>query len=115
MWFKIYVVKKTNKFVKLLNELSINLFLQYFGAGEIRLVFIGSGAQLRTRKRNLVCWQKKTAHVFLHLVTILRRIVCLFIHNKRWAFSSIFRTGLKVKNSFLNRGFSVLICLILPT
>lgn len=55
--------KKTNNFVKLLNELSINLFLQYFGAGgkgrgarrEILLAFGRSVAQLQTVKRNMVC------------------------------------------------------------
>lgn len=55
------------------------------------LVFFGSVAQLQTMKRNMVCWQKEKAHVFLQLVTILCRIVCLCIHNKEWAFSNIFR------------------------
>lgn len=99
MWFKMYTVKNPNNFVKLLNELGINLFLQHFGAGgkgrgsrrEILLVFVGSVAQLQTMKRNMVCWQKEKAHVFLQLVTILFRIVCLRIHNKQWAFSNVFR------------------------
>lgn len=92
--------KKPNNFVKLLNELSINPFLQYFGAGgkgrgarrEILLAFSRSVAQLQTVKRNMVCWQKEKVHVFLQLGTILCRIISLRIHNKQWAFSNIFRT-----------------------
>lgn len=104
MWFKTYMEKKpkqthlkSDKGVEYKFDPSVfwswgQQGKQRWASRKILLGLVGSVAQLQAMKRNMVCWQEEKAHVFLQLVTILSRIVCVCIDHKQWAFSYLFRT-----------------------